>query len=695
MPIDALIKPRSVAVLGASERPSAGRWLIESLERIGFDGAIYPINPKYPTIAGRTCYDSLLALPVAPDVVAFCTRGGGILAQVDALARRGAGAAVIYDGGFAERDAEGKKLQAAITGICREADIALCGPNCMGILNPHARSTTFKQSVRDPSRLAGNVAMISQSGSIAGSLLADLRRFGFSFVVSSGNEAVINTASYIDYAADDPNTKIIATFTETVRDPERYVAALDRAAAKGKPVIVLKVGRSERTRSAITSHTGGLAGESRVFSEVLKAHRAIEVGDMDELTELLAVGQGKRWPTRQGINVVTTSGGQAELILDVATDAGIALEPLPAATREAMQREVGNVTGDGNPLDAWGSGDFQTTMPPALKILTENASTESIVFCSSDSIDNQALGRPGRELDYARFFAEASERSSKPHYFMTMRPGIMHQEQVEMLAAAGVPVIGGTRQGLGAIDRLARWSLPPPPARSTMFAPGSALDTTRQTIHEFDAKKLLAECGIPITREILVFSLAEAINAAEAIGYPVVLKAVSDDIPHKSEYGLVAVGLADARSLGAAFEQIQERVARLGRPIAGYLVQEMVGDGIEVFAGVARDPEFGLSVAFGMGGVAVEILRDFALRPVPLRGGDAEAMIRETRGARMLGAIRGRPAADITALAQCLYALSDFAVAHDDLINEVDLNPIKAREKGCVVVDALIITRQS
>jgi acyl-CoA synthetase (NDP forming) len=691
--IEALLNPRSVAVLGASERPSVGRGMVEALERIGFDGAIYPVNPRYQTVAGRNCYASLRELPQPPDVVSFCIRNDGVLENLQIAAECGARAAVIYDGGFAESGADGKKLQAVMVEICREAGIALCGPNCMGVLNPPRRSTTFKQEVRNPQALVGNVAIISQSGSVAASLLADLRRFGVSLVVSSGNEAVNDTASYIDYAVDDPSTKVIATFTESVRDADRYIAALDRAADKGKPVVVLKVGRSERTRAAITGHTGCLAGESRVFSEVLKAHRAIEVEDLDEFTEVLAACQGKRWPTGSGINVVTTSGGQAELILDVATSAGISLDPLSAATREAIERDVGRITGDGNPLDAWGRGDFRTTTPQALRLLSENSATDAVVFCSSDSVDNQALGRPGREEDYARLFAEASGKSAKPHYFMTMRPGIMHSGQLRILAEAGVAVIGGTRQGLGAIKRLARWNMPLPRVRASTFAPSPELPSARRTINEYDAKKILAECGVPVTRETLVSSLATAINAAMTISYPVVLKVVSDDIPHKSEHGLVAIGLADERRLAAAFDDMQLRIEKLGRPIAGYLVQEMVEDGVEVFAGIARDADFGLSAVFGMGGVGVEVLRDFALRPLPLREGDAEAMISETRGAALLGAFRGRPAADIAALARCLYALSDFAAANSDRVNEIDLNPIKAREKGCVVVDALIVTR--
>src|SRR5207237_4175577 len=229
-------------------------------------------------------------------------------------AQRGVRAAIIFDGGFAERGEEGRRRQEELVAICREAGIALCGPNCMGVVSPHARSLVYIQTLADPTLLAGNVGLVSQSGSLCIGLLADCRRFGFSHVISSGNEAVLAAADYLEFLVDDPTTRVIALFLETVREPERFVAALDRAADCGKPVVVLKVGRSERARRAITSHTGGLAGESRVFSEVLRAHRAIEVNDLDEMTEVLAVCQGHRWPRGRGISVITGSGGLAEMI---------------------------------------------------------------------------------------------------------------------------------------------------------------------------------------------------------------------------------------------------------------------------------------------------------------------------------------------------------------------------------------------
>src|SRR4029079_15412051 len=259
---------------------------------------------------------SLRDLPGAPDAIAFCVSTERVLEALKTAAEIGACAAVIYDGGLAESGEDGKRLQADVTAICREANIALCGPNCMGVLSPHNRSTTYMQEVRETAGLNGNVGLVSQSGSICIGLLADIRRYGFSYVISSGNEAVITCADYFDFLIDDPSTKVIAAFLETAREPHRFVATLDHAAEAGKPVVVLKVGRSERTQRAISSHTGGLAGEGRVFSEVLRAHRAIEVDDLDEMSEVLAAASGERLPAGPRIGVVTASVGHADLILD-------------------------------------------------------------------------------------------------------------------------------------------------------------------------------------------------------------------------------------------------------------------------------------------------------------------------------------------------------------------------------------------
>ncbi|MBV8120300.1 MAG: CoA-binding protein, partial [Alphaproteobacteria bacterium] len=358
MQLDALFRPKSVAVIGASDKPTIGRRLLVSLARIGFRGPVYPINPHYSTVLGHRCWADFSELPETPDLALFCMGHERVLDALIAAAERGLPAAVIYDGGFAEQGEDGRRLQQRIQDACHQADIALCGPNCMGVLNPNHPSTSYLQELRDASGLAGNVGIISQSGSVCVSLLTDIRRFGFSHVISSGNEAVLTAADYLDYLAGDRETVIIGAFIETVREPEHFAAALDRAAASGKPVVALKVGRMFRTRRAITTHTGGDAGDSAAISELLRAHNAIEVTDLVELTEVLAAFQQWKPPGGRRLGVITSSGGLAELILDLGAASDLQLPPLSPASRASIAKEIGFISGDGNPLDAWGSGTF-------------------------------------------------------------------------------------------------------------------------------------------------------------------------------------------------------------------------------------------------------------------------------------------------------------------------------------------------
>jgi acyl-CoA synthetase (NDP forming) len=688
-------------VLGASERPSVGRTIVENLDRIGFPGDVHPINPRYERLLGRRCYRSIEELPDGVDVLAFCVNHERVLDGLRAAAKKSVRAAVAFDAGFAESDEEGRRRQDELVAICRGAGIAFCGPNCMGVISPHERSLVYLNALRDPAPLAGNVGLVSQSGSIVIGLLADCRRFGWSRVVSTGNEAVIVAADVLEYLVDDPATRVIAMFLETVRRPDRFVAALDRAAARGKPVVVLKVGRSERARRAITSHTGGLAGESRVIEAILRAHRAIEVHDMDEMTETLAACQGARRPAGRRIGVVTNSGGHTELILDVAASVGLELPPLSPASRAEAARVIGAIGGDGNPLDAWGNGDFETNVPHALRTLAADPGIDAVVWCT-DSADGSPLGTPQRFMTYAAMLVEAAKTSAKPFYLMGTRPGIFRRDQHELLSAHGIALIGGTRQGLRAIDRLAGQAAPlaplrPPPARPmpTLAVAGGR---ARRTIHEHDAKRLLAGAGVPVVAERLCATLPEARDAAGALGYPVVLKLVADEVPHRSDLGLVAVGLRDDHELGQAWDRMMAvRAARLAHAaVAGFVVQQMVSEGVEVLAGMIHDRDFGPLLAFGLGGVAAEALDRVALRPLPLRAGDVEAMVAEVPAATtLLGGFRGRPPADVDGLHRCLEALADYAWADRAAIAELDVNPIKVlpRGRGCVVVDALLVPR--
>ena len=455
MRLEALLKPRSIAVVGASEKPTIGRRLVASLDKIGFAGSIFPVNPNYPTVLGRRCYGSIAELPEPPDVAVFCVGHERVLEPFTVAAEHGMKGAVIYDGGFAERGEDGRRLQAQIEGICHDAGIALCGPNCMGVLSPHHPSTTYLQELREPSGLAGNVGIVSQSGGFCIGLVNDVRRFGFSHLVSSGNEAVLAAADFLEYLVDDPHTKVIGCFIETVRHPDRFVAALDRAAARGKPVVVLKVGRTERTQYAVATHTGGSAGDPRYASELFRAHHAIEVSDLVEFTEGIAAAQSTKLPAGRRIGVVTSSGGLAELILDIARSADLQVPPLSAAAKAEIERQIGFVTGDGNPLDGWGNGTFLVNLPLALRAFDTSPDHDIVVFCRDNS-DGQPFESPEVGWSYLELFERAAAASSKPHYLLHTRPGVMNREQAARLRKAGIAVVGGIREGLGAIDRLAR-----------------------------------------------------------------------------------------------------------------------------------------------------------------------------------------------------------------------------------------------
>ena len=462
MQLDALFRPESIAVIGASEKPTIGRRLIASLDRIGFTGGLFPVNPNYSSVLGHRCWPSIAALPDAPDVALFCVGHERVLDAFRTAAERGVRAAVIYDGGFAEQSDDGRRLQAKIAAICSEAGIALCGPNCMGVLNPHHPSTTYLQELREPQGLAGNVGIVAQSGAFCVSLLTDIRRFGFSHVVSSGNEAVVTAADYLDYLADDPQTKIIGAFIETIRHPERFAAALDHAAAAGKPVVVVKVGRTARTRRAVATHTGGDAGDPEDATELLRAHHAIEVGDLVALTEVLAAFQHWKAPAGRRVGVVTSSGGLAELILDLAAAADLQLPPLSAAAGLKSKAGIGPITGDGNPLDAWGSGTFVTNLPRALALLEASADHDIIAFCR-DNCDGQPFDTPELARSYLELFAAAAARAPSPISCCTPGPALWTEPKSRGCVRWGIPVVGGLGEGLVAIDRLARWAVAPKP----------------------------------------------------------------------------------------------------------------------------------------------------------------------------------------------------------------------------------------
>lgn len=670
--------------------------MLASLQKLGFDGAVWPVNPKKGDILGYHCYSSLTDTPGIPDLVAICTRADSVPEHLLTLGRLGSRAAVVYGGGFAEIGLDGRILQDRVLSICTTFGIALCGPNCMGAINFHDGATTYNLPILDRARLVGNVGLISQSGSITIGLLGDVRRFGFSHVVSTGNEAVITLADYVDFLVDDRATEIIALFIETMRMPARFRTALERAAKAGKPAVVLKVGRSVRASSAMVSHTGELAGESRVFSEMLKQTAAIEVDELDEMTEVLAALQSKHRPRGNRIAVITGSGGQAELVIDVAEANGIELPPIDSVKKLEVERVIGRFSDDGNPLDAWGNGDIQCNLPHAFGIFDCYPGYDAVVLCN-ENIDNAPIERVEGVL---KLFCEAATISDKPYYCLNMRSGLMHMGNVEMLRDVGASMLSGVRQGLCAIDRIAQHELRRhfirvAPVDRAELSP--LQDETRKLIKKHDATQILLPFGIPVVAEQLVGDLDEGLSAARGIGWPVVLKVVSDAITDKTKLGLVQLDLRDEEAFQRSWNILRDR-ARFALPAGEgrrFLVQAMVKGGVEVFAKLWHEPDWGLAFAFGVGGTLIEIIRESSIRLLPVSESDFDEMLRETRAWNLLSGVRGGQAADIDALKACLKGVVAFGEVASEQLLELALNSIKVLPagQGCVVVDALIRLR--
>ncbi len=711
MPLHNLLAPGSIAVVGASDRPSIGRSILRSLDMLRYKGPIYPIHPVRSEVMGRKCWPNINEVDAPIDLAAICLARDRVLGEVEKAVTAGVRSIVIFAGGFAEQDDEGQWIQERIIDLCRANDVVLCGPNCMGLISLHQKSHAYMMETVDPVALTGNVAVVSQSGSVTIGMLADTRRYGFSHVISSGNEAVTTTADYISYLVDDPDTSIIATFIESIRDPDNFVASLRRAHDAGKPVVAVKVGKSARAAAAVQTHTGGLAGEARIVSAILRDNNAIEVNDLEELSEVLAAWQHIHRPRGDRIAVVTGSGGHAELMLDRSAHHGINLPPPPADVRDRIEQTVGPLTGDANPVDAWGQGDFAANFTVALNETASSGCYDAIVL-SLDGNDGQAVDYPDQDERVFAVVERAQASHEIPFYLLSTRHGVHKYAQIRALREIGVACLGGISQGLGAIGRLAEWGNRREQPEQTLsyttcdtdrlVAPGNTATrpawVNRKLVNEYDGKRILAAWGLRTARDRTAQNCTEAISIAEGLGYPVVMKVVSATLSHRSEHNLVILPIHDRKGVERAWTDLTARMNAAGQSAGSgtILLQKMSGPGIEVIVGVKRDPVFGLFMAVGAGGVLAELLDEVMIEPLPLRTGSARRLVSGEKLARLLDGFRSRERFDRSALHDAIVSVARFAHAHSQWIEGIDVNPLIVHREGdgCTAVDALIATRR-
>jgi acyl-CoA synthetase (NDP forming) len=692
--LEAILAPRSIAVVGASQDPTKiGGRPVELLRRFGFPGAIYPVNPRAAEVQGLPAFPSVDALPEAPDLAIIAVAADGTAEALEACAARGTKAAVVFSSGFAELGAAGEAAQARLGEIARRSGMRVLGPNCLGAVSPAERSiATFSIVLEGSLPPAGPLGIASQSGNLGSytMLLARERGIGVSRFLTTGNECDVDIADAIAWLARDAATKVILCVLETCRDAPRLVAALEEARRAGKPVVVLKIGATEAGQAAAASHTGALAGSDAVFDAVFRRTGAVRVPSVEALLDLghAAAVLGERLPRGRRTMLLTASGGFGVLLADAASAAGLAL-PTP---EEATQRRILSVVpfaSPRNPVDATAQMSSRPEiLAEILAAILDDRNCDALVLQLAAS-----LYIPRLRGVFIPTLRAARERHPEKMVMLSVHGPA---DAVAELTALGFPVVDGvgpSTSTLAGLCALAEARRQPPPA-PVPLPPAAPLDAAALRT-EAAAKQALAAAGLPVLPERVVGSAAEAAEAAATLGFPVVLKVVSPDLPHKTEVGGVALDLPDAASVAAAHDAMLARV-RAAAPearIEGVLVSPMVRGGVELILGSKRDPVFGPVVLVGLGGIFAEVLKDVAVRPAPVDEAEAMAMLRSLKAFPVLDGARGRPKADLPAAAQAIAALSRFAAQHAATIAEIDINPLLLRPagQGAVALDALIV----
>ncbi len=691
--LDRLISPQTVAVIGASGdvQKTAGR-PARYLKEHGYAGHVYLVNPRYESIDGLTCYPSVAALPTVPDVGLIVLGTDRATDAVRELAKRGAAAAIVLAGGYAEVGPNGQRLQEELRSAA--GSMRLLGPNSMGLVNVAAGATLSPSgSLEVRPLLPGKVALVSQSGGILGSLLsrAVARGIGFSKLVATGNEADLNVLDFIEYFLDDPETNVIALYLEGLRDAQRLRGLAARALEAGKPIVVFKVGRSEAGARSATSHTGALAGSDRIYDAFFAQLGVVRVRSFTDLLDVPAALSAGKTLKGKRLGVLTSTGGAGVLVTDACGVLGLE-SPLPDAAVVEQLTELLSDEGavaDRNPVDITLAGLKPEVFTGATSALLNSPTYDGVVVVVGAS----GLAKPDLA---ARPVIECAAQTDKPLvvYVSPYAPNILSH-----LNRKGVPAFDtpeGCAAALAAMEwfgrlktNLARVIVAGVPA---LGQPG--LSSLRSgPLNEIEAKQLFGAYGIPAVREIVAASPEEAASAAKQLGTRVVLKVLSRDIAHKSDAGGVLVGVP-AADVGERAAELLSAV-RTSRPeavIDGLLVQEQA-QGIEMILGFIRDPQLGPTILLGAGGVTAEVLGDTVLRLPPFGLEDAHNMVRSLKSYPLLTGYRGRPAPDVDALAHAVVDFSDMVLSLGDRLLEAEINPlfVMSPGKGVLAADGLAV----
>ncbi len=674
-----LFAPRSVAVLGASSDPAriSGRPLAY-MKAQGFQGALYPINPNRSEVQGLKAYPTVADLPETPDVVIVAVAAEIAEKSIAELAQRGVKAAVMFTAGFAEMDEAGETAQNRMVAVARKHGMRILGPNCLGVFDARtAYYATFSSSFDSGWPVPGRIGIASQSGAYGTHLytLARNRGIGASLCIMTGNEADVTVGECIGWLAENPAVDVIAVYAEGIREAPGLIAAFEVARAAKKPIVMQKVGRSELGSKAAKSHTASIAGDDAVTEAVMAEFGVVRARNSEEMLDIAHTATRRIYPARNTLGVITVSGGAGVLMSDVADAVGLPMPEMPAATQKRL-RDLVPFCAPRNPVDATAQVSNDVTLIHTFtEALVKDGGYASVLGFFSMTASSRRW--PGIREQINKVRAAYPDRL----YALSV---ITTDERRAELEADGWCVHEDPTRAVTAIAAMGRFgaAFAAPAPASPPAVPPIALPAA--TPSEADAKRLLASAGIHSAPEQACDSADDAVAAAEQFGFPVVMKILSPDILHKSEIGGVLLNVADVAAVRDGYDLLLARARRAAPKarIEGVLVAKQLQGGVECILGIHRDPVFGPIAMFGLGGIFVEVMKDVVFRRCPFGDDIAEQMIRSIKGAPLLLGARGRPKADIKALAHMLARLSAFAHAAGPRLASIDLNPVFVMPEG-------------
>jgi len=687
--LDPLIRPRSIAIIGASDdRTRIGGRPIAYMQNQNFQGTIYPVNPKRDVIQGIPAFGDIASLPATPDVGLIAVAGDAAIAAVEALGQRGCKGIIMFTAGFAEMDEAGAAKQEELVKIVRRYGMRMLGPNCLGLFNAAIGFyPIFSSSFETGWPLAGRIGIASQSGAYGTHVysVARNRFLGTPVCVTTGNEADVSLGDVLGWMAGAPEVDVICAYAEGIRESEKFLAALDLARRNRKPIVMMKVGRSALGGEAAKSHTASIAGDDAVTEAVLREFGVLRARTTEEALDIAYAATKRIYPVHNTLGVLTVSGGAGVLISDAADALGFAMPAMPEAAQARLKEKI-SFCAPRNPVDC----TAQTFNQPAMigefaESIAVDGGYTSILGFFTQAGGSQSMG-PHIRAQMTRVMREHPDRL----WCMSV---IAPPSMVQEYQSDGFLVFEDPTRAVTALHAMEFYGQAFA-AEASPQPPLPQVSLPAESPSEAEAKRILAEAGVPAVPEAACADAEAAVRAAESFGFPVVMKILSPDILHKSEIGGVILDVADAAAVRANFTTLIARGTPHGR-IEGVLVAKQIKGGTEMAMGIVNDPVFGPIAMVGLGGIFIEVLKDVAFRRCPFGPAEAERMIRSLKGFSLLDGARGRPKADLAALAGTLSNLSAFATAAGPRLEAVDINPVFALPEGCYAADAVLTISRS